>query len=401
MNYENIKAAVFRGGHDGLVELEMLWVKMGLHETQIEERMTTIERTVEREIRRVVHEMVECEYEYVKVLEKTIAFDRNEIRTLWEECLVGKKDQSLFESKLYGNSEYTLELLENEVAKLREYHDDHKPLLNKIKEYLTYCELAADLKRRTEDPKRLFNRRGGGVDMLQEEKDWKKVKLLPSKRKDLMLVLEKTPLMRVNDCVATELIENEYEKYLQMFPASMNKSSSSVNVTRIPNKSRTNNTHSSFRMFTPKKSNVKKLSQTVVTKSSINLSRDSAAKNTDPACLTKSRFADGISHKLSSKNEDLTFSKGETDVQVNGECVGLRRSTLSYQGLEATISERDFRDNVRLNSTTFDAMEQVKNVDRPSLHRAEYLEPLCLSSGQEESLSSRCTDVVVIVKLIF
>ena len=242
MNYENIKAAVFRGGHDGLVELEMLWVKMGLHETQIEERMTTIERTVEREIRRVVHEMVECEYEYVKVLEKTIAFDRNEIRTLWEECLVGKKDQSLFESKLYGNSEYTLELLENEVAKLREYHDDHKPLLNKIKEYLTYCELAADLKRRTEDPKRLFNRRGGGVDMLQEEKDRKKVKLLPSKREDLMLLLEKTPVMRVNDCVATELIENEYEKYLQMFPVSMNKFRSIVNATRTPKKSRTNNT---------------------------------------------------------------------------------------------------------------------------------------------------------------
>merc|ERR1719481_1873641 len=202
--------------------------------------------------------------------------------------------------------------------------------------------------------------------MLQEGKDRKKVELLPSKRKDLMLVLEKTPLMRVNDCVATELIENEYEKYLQMFPASMNKSSSSVNVTRILNKSRTNNTHSSFRLFIPKKSNVKKLSQTVVTKSSINLSRDSAAKNTDPACLTKSRFADGISHKPSSKNEVFTFSKGEPDVQVNGECVGLRRSTLSYQGLEATISERDFSDNVRLNSTKCDEMEQVKNVDRPS-----------------------------------
>ena len=44
-------------------------------------------------------------------------------------------------------------------------------------------------------------------------------------------------------------------------------------------------------------------------------------------------------------------------------------TTLSYQGLEATISERDFSDNVRLNSTTFDAMEQVKNVDRPSQSR--------------------------------
>merc|ERR1711915_781073 len=99
-----------------------------------------------------------------------------------------------------------------EVERLHAYHDDHKPLLKKIKEYLSYCELAADLKRRTGDPKRLFNRRGGGVEMLQEEKDRKKVKLIPSKREELMLLLEKTLVMRVNDFDATELIENEYEK---------------------------------------------------------------------------------------------------------------------------------------------------------------------------------------------
>lgn len=90
--------------------------------------------------------------------------------------LIGKNDQDSFESKLQGDCETVLELLENEVARLHAYHDDHKPLLKKIGEYLTYCELAADLKTRSGDPKRLLNRRHGGTDMLQEEKDRKKVK---------------------------------------------------------------------------------------------------------------------------------------------------------------------------------------------------------------------------------
>ena len=116
-----------------------------------------------------------------------------------------KEHQDLFDCKLQGDCETVLELLENEVARLHAYHDDHKPLLKKIGEYLTYCELAADLKTRTGDPKRLFNRRHGGTDMLQEEKDRKKVKLLPSKREELMLLLEKASVMRVKDFVATDL----------------------------------------------------------------------------------------------------------------------------------------------------------------------------------------------------
>ena len=116
-----------------------------------------------------------------------------------------KEHQDLFDCKLQGDCETVLELLENEVARLHAYHDGHKPLLKKISEYLTYCDLAADLKRRTGDPKRLFNRRGGGTDMLQEEKDRKKVKLIPSKREELMLLLEKASVMRVKDFVATDL----------------------------------------------------------------------------------------------------------------------------------------------------------------------------------------------------
>ena len=52
-----MKAALIRGAHDVLVELDMLWVQMGLHESEIEERMAT----VEKEIRSITHEWVECE----------------------------------------------------------------------------------------------------------------------------------------------------------------------------------------------------------------------------------------------------------------------------------------------------------------------------------------------------
>ena len=62
MYYENLKAAVNRGAHDGLVQLDVLWSQMGLQEFQIEERMTTIEK----EIRRITHKMVICEKDHIK-----------------------------------------------------------------------------------------------------------------------------------------------------------------------------------------------------------------------------------------------------------------------------------------------------------------------------------------------
>ena len=134
--------------------------------------------------------------------------------------------------------------------------------------------------------------------MLKEERDRKKVKLLPSKREDLMLLLEKTTVLRVNDVAATDLIESEFEKFLQMFPESMNKFRSKVNVTRTSYKSRTNNTYSkgitSSEVFTPDKSKVKKCfgSQTLSTKSSVKMSRNS-----------------GVSRDPSSKKKGFSFSK--------------------------------------------------------------------------------------------
>ena len=144
--------------------------------------------------------------------------------------------------------------------------------------------------------------------MLQEEKDRNKITLLSSKKDELMLLLENTQVMRVKDFAATELIENEYEKYLHMFPVvPVNKSHSIVNVKRSPNKSRTNNTLStvisSSSVFTPKKSKVTKpnTSRTVTSKSLMSMSRNSASKNTDLASLTTPRYDEGNSHDPSSR----------------------------------------------------------------------------------------------------
>lgn len=209
--------------------------------------------------------------------------------------------------------------------------------------------------------------------MLQEEKDRKKIKSLPSKMEELVLLLEKTSVMRVHDFVATELIENEYEKYLQMFPASLNKSRSMVNVTRTPNRSRMNKTQTkevSSRVFNPKKIEAEKpnFGQTVATKTSTNMIRNSGSKNTVPASPETFSYDEGTSRDLSSKKEDFGSSKSVPAVLVND---GVRILTSSH-GLEDSICERDFRDNVFLNSTechSFAAMRQVKNVDSPSQSR--------------------------------
>ena len=434
MYYENLKAAVNRGAHDDLVELDVLWSQMGLQEVEIKERMTA----VEKEIRRITHNMVKCEednikgllsqckllieeerilwsklstlepkpiyinddvslmeklrryksriaklkkkevevmerhrscfnlmeelarklgakvldidveqipnsstirrldkyVEELKLLEETRENKINELRTLWDLCMIGTNDQGVFESKLDGDCESALVLLENEVARLHAYYEAHKPLLKKINDFLTYCELAADLKRRTEDPKRLFNRRGGGVEMLQEEKDRNKIKLLPSKKGELMSLLENTQGMRVKDFAATEMIENEYKKYLKMFPSSS------------------------------KKTNV---SQTVASKSSASLSRNGTVRNTDPSRPKKSRYEEDFSHDQSSKKEDFAFGKIVPNILVNE-----GRLPSSSHRIEDTISEREFSDNVPMNSTecqSFAVMVPMENIDRPSQRR--------------------------------
>ena len=173
--------------------------------------------------------------------------------------------------------------------------------------------------------------------MLQEEKDRNKIKLLPSKKDELMLLLENTQVMRVKDFAATEMIENEYEKYLKMFPASMNKSRKG------------------------KKPNV---SQTVASKSSASLSRNGTVRNTDPSRPKKSRYEEDFSHDQSSKKEDFAFGKIVPNILVNEE-----RLPSSSHRIEDTISEREFSDNVPMNSTecqSFVVMVPMENIDRPS-----------------------------------
>ena len=79
MYYKNLKAAVIRGVHDVLVELDLLWTRMGLQEFEIEERTTT----VEKKIRRISHEMVEHEENNIKDILSQCESYIDEEKRLW------------------------------------------------------------------------------------------------------------------------------------------------------------------------------------------------------------------------------------------------------------------------------------------------------------------------------
>ena len=79
MYYEKLKAAVIHGAHDFLVELDLLWIRMGLQEFEIEERLTT----VEKEFRKISHEMVECEESIIKDLLSQCEWYIGEEKKLW------------------------------------------------------------------------------------------------------------------------------------------------------------------------------------------------------------------------------------------------------------------------------------------------------------------------------
>ena len=105
MYYENLKAAVNRGAHDDLVELNVLWSQMGLQEVEIKERMTA----VEKEIRRITHNMVKCEEDNIKGLLSQCKLLIEEERILWS------KLSTLEPKPIYINDDVSL------MEKLRRY----------------------------------------------------------------------------------------------------------------------------------------------------------------------------------------------------------------------------------------------------------------------------------------
>ena len=72
-----------------------------------------------------------------------------------------------------------------EVVKVQEDLNKHEETLQKWHTFLERCRLAHDLSLRQQDPARLKNR---GNALMQEEKDRKKVNMLPSLKEELLAV---------------------------------------------------------------------------------------------------------------------------------------------------------------------------------------------------------------------
>merc|ERR1719154_634090 len=161
---------------------------------------------------------------------------KSELSVLWEKCLTGTNEQSLFLAGLKGDFDETLASVECEICRLRKYFGQHKDTLLKVVVYLELCGLAEDLKTRMMDPNRLFKSRGKAL--VQEEQDRKKVNMIPRKKEELLNLAEHKGNIMVFDEALSTLVEDHAQIYEDLFPppttrSSKNKSqSNSLSSTR-------------------------------------------------------------------------------------------------------------------------------------------------------------------------
>ena len=90
----------------------------------------------------------------------------------------------------------------------------HEETLQKWHIFLERCRLAHDLSLRQQDPARLKNR---GNALMQEEKDRKKVNMLPSLKEELLARVQKGGDILVNDQKLSEAIAKEYSVLEQIY----------------------------------------------------------------------------------------------------------------------------------------------------------------------------------------
>ncbi|GFS78604.1 protein regulator of cytokinesis 1 [Nephila pilipes] len=140
-------------------------------------------------IKSIQHEIERCEKIKKENLKMFINSLRQELLQLWSTCHVAETIQQEF--KLYSISDMTDEVLEaheTEVEKWKNYHEDVKHILEKIKKRQELWELMIVFENKAADPNRFKNRKGN---LLQEEKDRKKLqKDLPALENNIFQDIE-------------------------------------------------------------------------------------------------------------------------------------------------------------------------------------------------------------------
>ena len=140
---------------------------------------------------------------------KILGRAKAEIEAIWRYRMVGARTQQAFWRDSMEDPEEELKRIEMEVIKVQEDLNKHEETLQKWHIFLERCRLAHDLSLRQQDPARLKNR---GNALMQEEKDRKKVNMLPSLKEELLARVQK-----VNDQKLSEAIAKEYAVLEQLY----------------------------------------------------------------------------------------------------------------------------------------------------------------------------------------
>ncbi|VDB91686.1 unnamed protein product [Peniophora sp. CBMAI 1063] len=173
-------------------QLEVLWRRMGVPDTQMDAFVDANRGATEEVVRAYEQEldgMLELKRERMA---EFVENARAEIAKLWEELMLGEEERTEFAA--YYDDEFTEELLvihEDEIRRLKEERREKAHLLGSIKRWFEICEEEKELAASAADVSRLTGR--GARDpgrLLREEKMRKRVKKeKPRLEQELMVAI--------------------------------------------------------------------------------------------------------------------------------------------------------------------------------------------------------------------
>merc|ERR1719309_86881 len=278
-------------------------------------------------------------------VEELIKVINQELKVLWVKCMVDEAEQAKLTSQFCNEERGNVcELLEDEVSRLQCYYDDNKPILSKVLEFSEICNLAVDLRKRMDDPLRLTSRRGG-LEVLNEEKDRKRVDSVVVLKEELLKLVDMYGRVLIKNRHVIEFIEEEFSKIAELFPSSLNRSSSKGNESCL------SATFSKSKSFNQSKSNVSKVNSTKTTMGKTSSVAMRSKRRNSINCRPKLQGV-GIRKNHIKRN---SFSKKRNILKQIIPAIQLNDETYvsvdNAKFMDETVAENEFAANVQLNST--------------------------------------------------
>merc|ERR1711915_743162 len=280
-------------------------------------------------------------------VEELIKVINQELEVLWVKCMVDEAKQAKLTSQLCNEDRGNeCELFEDEVSRLQCYYDDNKPILSKVLEFSEICNLAFDLRKRMDDPLRLTSRRGG-LEVLNEEKDRKRVDSIVVLKEEILKLVDKYAGVLVKDRHVAEFIEEEFSKVAELFPSSLNRSCSKGNEASL------GATFSRSKSINKSKSDVSQInfaSKTIMGKT-FSVARSSKRRNS--GIISRPKLQGVRIRKNQVKRSSFTKKRNVLkqiipQIQLNSETyVSVDNATF----MDETVAESYFAANIKLNST--------------------------------------------------